>query len=269
MKPIRVVILLVAVVAAGLAGVLAMGLMGQKRVVVEKSAPKLEREPMIGVLVASESLPIGARLTDKTMRWMQWPKGGVVDGFITSQNRANALKDLDGMIVRMPIFEGEPIRLEKVADGSSRTLSALLPAGKRAVSTPITVSTGAGGFILPNDRVDVIMVRKGEGDTHIPETVLSNVRVLAIDQQIEEKKDGVKAVVGTTATLELTDEQTMTLAAAQEVAERLTLALRSIADAQEKDTASTDDFSQRNGTSAQVQVIKSGQIVKSSQDTLQ
>jgi pilus assembly protein CpaB len=138
----------------------------------------------------------------------------------------------------------------------------LLPAGKRAVATEISVATGAGGFILPNDRVDVIMVRKGQGtDKYITETVLSNVRVLAIDQQIEEKEDGTKAAVGTTATLELTPDQTKVLAVAQQMADRLSLALRSVADAQEQDTNAADYLLSGDNGSALIQVIKSGSIV--------
>jgi pilus assembly protein CpaB len=144
-------------------------------------------------------------------------------------------------------------------------MSSLLPSGKRAVATEISVATGAGGFILPNDRVDVIMVRKAkEADKYLTETVLSNVRVLAIDQQIQEKDDGSKAVVGTTATLELTPDQTKVLAVAQQMADRLSLALRSVADAQEQDTSAADYLLSGNNGSAIVQVIKSGSIVTDS-----
>jgi pilus assembly protein CpaB len=130
------------------------------------------------------------------------------------------------------------------------------------VATEISVATGAGGFILPNDRVDVIMVRKGtEADKLITETVLSNVRVLAIDQQIQEKDDGSKSVVGTTATLELTPDQTKVLAVAQQMADRLSLALRSVADAQEQDTSAADYLLSGDNGSAIIQVIKSGAIV--------
>lgn len=140
-------------------------------------------------------------------------------------------------------------------------MSSMLPTGKRAVATEITVSTGAGGFILPNDRVDVIMVRKGDDGKFITETVLSNIRVLAIDQQIEEKKDDTRSVVGATATLELTPDQTKVISVAQQMAQRLTLALRSVADAQESDTAAPDYLLGGSGTSA-VQVIKAGNIVQ-------
>jgi pilus assembly protein CpaB len=261
MKPARLMILSVAVVAAGLAGLLAMKLAGRGGVVTQVQSV-VEKEPTVNILVSSANLPVGARIDDKAIHWMPWPQGGVVQGFITQADKPDALKDLTGAVVRLPIFEGEPIRAEKVADSNSRILSALLPAGKRAVATEISVATGAGGFILPNDRVDVIMVRKGEGNAKfITETVLSNVRVLAIDQQIQEKDDGSKAVVGTTATLELTPDQTKVLAVAQQMADRLSLALRSVADAQEQDTSAADYLLSGDNGSALVQVIKSGSIV--------
>ena len=263
MKPARIMILAVAVVAAGLAGFLAMRLAGRN--VVPRVQAIVEKEPTVNVLVSKANLPVGARLNDDTVQWAAWPQGSVVKGFITETDRPDALKDMQGAVVRLPIFEGEPIRPEKVADSSSRIMSALLPAGKRAVATEISVATGAGGFILPNDRVDVIMVRKGDGTKYITETVLSNVRVLAIDQQIEEKEDGSKAAVGTTATLELTPDQVKVLAVAQQMADRLSLALRSVADAREQDTAAADYLLSGDNGSAIVQVIKSGKIVAGDQ----
>jgi len=264
MKPARLLILSVAIVAAGLAGLLAMKLAGRGGVVTQVQSV-VEKEPTVNVLVSSSNLPVGARIDDKAVHWMPWPQGGVVQGFITETDKPDALKELQGAVVRLPIFEGEPIRPEKVADSNSRILSALLPAGKRAVATEISVATGAGGFILPNDRVDVIMVRKGTGtEKFITETVLSNVRVLAIDQQIQEKDDGSKAVVGTTATLELTPDQTKVLVVAQQMADRLSLALRSIADAQDQDTSAADYLLSGDNGNALVQVIKSGSIVTDS-----
>jgi pilus assembly protein CpaB len=91
--------------------------------------------------------------------------------------------------------------------------------------------------------------------------VLSNVRVLAIDQQIEEKEDGSKAVVGTTATLELTPDQSKVMTVAQQMADRISLALRSVADAQEADTTAADYLLNGDGRPS-IQVIKSGSIVK-------
>ena len=260
MKPARIIILAVAVVSAGVAGLLALQIArgGKPSIEMQKV---VEREPTINVLVAKESLPVGARLNPDVVAWAPWPQGSIVEGFITDQNRPDAVDKLNGAIARMPIFNGEPIRQEKIADSSSRIMSSLLPAGKRAVATEISVATGAGGFILPNDRVDVTMVRKNGTGAYLTETVLSNVRVLAIDQQIQENPDGSKAVVGTTATLELTPDQTKVMAVAQQMAERLSLALRSVADAQEPDNTAADYLLSGGDGAPVVQVIKTGEIV--------
>ncbi|THV24074.1 Flp pilus assembly protein CpaB [Peteryoungia ipomoeae] len=261
MQPARLIILAVAIVAAGTAGFLAMRLSGSSAVVQEAT---VEHEPTVDVLVTAKNLPVGSRLDESSMRWMAWPQSSIVDGFITASVRPDAVTELSGSVVRLPLFEGEPLRREKIADSSSRILSALLPSGKRAVATEISVATGAGGFILPNDRVDVIMVRKGDTDAFLTETVLSNVRVLAIDQQIEEAPDGSRAVVGTTATLELTPDQTKVISVAQQMADRLSLALRSIADAQEEDTTAADYLLSGGDGQPTIQVIKSGSVVNSS-----
>ena len=259
MKPARVIILAVAVVAAGLAGVLAMRLSGGQTVV-QQAKEIIRPEPTVNVLVSAESLPVGSRLTDSSIRWSAWPEGGVTEGFITEKARPAAIAELTGAVVRLPMFAGEPVRAEKVADSSNRIMSSLLPSGKRAVATEISVATGAGGFVLPNDRVDVIMVRKEAEGRYLTETVLNNIRVLAIDQHIEEKDDGSKAVVGTTATLELTPDQAKVMAVAQQMADRLTLSLRSISDAQEPDNKAADYLLAGGDGKAEVQVIKSGAI---------
>ncbi|CDN92004.1 MULTISPECIES: Flp pilus assembly protein CpaB [Agrobacterium tumefaciens complex] len=268
MKPSRIVILSVALVAAGLAGLVAMQISGTKEVI-EKAETIIQKEPTVNVLVSSVNLPVGSRLNDSSMRWTPWPQGNVVDSFITETKSPNAITELTGAVVRLPLFEGEPVRPEKVVDSSTRIMSSLLPAGKRAVATEISVSTGAGGFVLPNDRVDVIMVRKGDNGNFLTENVLNNVRVLAIDQQIKEGEDGISAVVGATATLELTPEQAKIITVAQQMADRLTLALRSIADAQENDTLSADYLLNGGSGQPEIQVIKSGSIVKGNQGASQ
>ncbi|WP_117193115.1 Flp pilus assembly protein CpaB [Rhizobium terrae] len=261
MKPTRIIILAVAVAAAGLAGLLAMRLSGAKAP--EMVQTVVQKEPTVRVLVSAENLPVGSRLNDKAMQWVVWPKSGIAEGFITDASRPDAIKELQGTVVRMPMFKGEPVRAEKIADSSSRIMASLLPSGKRAVSTEISVATGAGGFVLPNDRVDIIMVRENkDGGGYITENILSNIRVLAIDQQIHESEDGKKAVVGTTATLELTPDQAKVIAVAQQMAERLTLALRSVADSQEADTAAADYLLRGGDGKADIQVIKSGTVVK-------
>lgn len=264
MKPARLIILSVAAVAAGLAGYLALNMSGGPKVVEMRAAqPKTVKEATVGVLVAKTNLSAGSRLNADSMAWIPWPETAIAPGFITKQNRETAMKDLTGAIVRLPIFANEPVRLEKLVDASNRTMSSILPAGKLAIATEISVSTGAGGFILPNDRVDVIMVRKGTQNNFSSEVILSNIRVLAIDQQLQQGPDGKETAVGSTATLELTPDQAKVLAVAQQIADRLTLALRSVADAAEPDTTAAENLLTGSDGRRGIQIIKSGTITTS------
>jgi pilus assembly protein CpaB len=163
----------------------------------------------------------------------------------------------------VPFVAGEPIREAKLVNAKgSGFMAAILPTGMRAVSTQISPETGAGGFILPNDRVDVILTRRdtnadktggGGGESKTSETVLSNIRVLAIDQNVEEK-NGQKVVVGKTATLELTPGQSETLVLSQQIG-TLSLALRSVTDAKGTDKPVEDENSSKRNT---VNVIRFG-----------
>ena len=145
-------------------------------------------------------------------------RGRRARNFIRTNDRPDAINQLAGSIARSPFFAGEPIREARLIKGKgSGYMAAILPSGMRAISTDITPETGAGGFILPNDHVDVILSRrdreaeKAAGvEVHTSETILSNVRVLAIDQTVEEK-GGQRVVVGKTATLELSQRQAETL----------------------------------------------------------
>jgi pilus assembly protein CpaB len=268
MKPSRIIILSVAVLAAGLAGLLTMRLSNSSQSTDQPQAI-IQKEPTQNVLVSTSNLPVGSRLTADSMTWAPWPEGSVIEQFVSQNSRPNAIEELTGSIARLPIFSGEPMRAEKLVDSNSQIMSALLPAGKRAVAAEISVSTGAGGFVLPNDRVDVIMVRKNDVGTFLTEKVLNNVRVLAIDQQIQQSEDGSAAVVGATATLELTPEQAQIMAVSQQMADRISLALRSVADAQEDDLIAADYLLSGGAGQPEVQVIKSGSIVRGSREATQ
>lgn len=257
MKPARLIVMSIALVAAVSAGYLMLKISGRDDQPVRTVVKDVTTDR---VLVASASLPIGSRLSEDNLDWQEWPENAVADGFITRSTRPDAVEELSGSIVRLPVFEGEPIRGEKVVDSDTRIMSSILPSGKRAVSTEITVETGAGGFILPNDRVDVIMVRSSEGSGFLTETILSNIRILAIDQRIQEDDEGNKTAVGSTATLELTPEQAQIIAVAQQMASRLTLALRSVADVQDPDTGGADYLLSGDGGST-IQLIRSGEII--------
>ena len=111
MKPARVVIMTVAVMAAGLAGYLAMTLTSPTVQVNEiSSAPVIEKMPTIDVLVTTASLPVGARLGEETLEWKGWPEDGVVEGLIRRDARPDAIAELTGAVVRLPLFVGEPLR---------------------------------------------------------------------------------------------------------------------------------------------------------------
>ena len=185
------------------------------------------------VLVAATAINLGDSVRGDDLRWQQWPVQGVTPGLITRNARPDAPTELSGAVARAPFIAGEPIKeqkLIKISEGG--VMAAILPSGMRAISTPIREETSAGGFILPNDRVDVILshkMRVGSKEEPVSEAVLRNVQVLAIGQEIE-NKDGEKVATGKTATLELTPRQAEVLALAQSIGE-ISLSLRSLADA--------------------------------------
>jgi len=236
MKAARLVVLGIALAAGGLAAVLAGGFGGP-------SAPPPAPAPQIAtadVLVAAKDVGIGTALAAADLQWQTWPASAVNAAFIRKNEHPDAIQQYVGAIVRVPMAAGEPVRDNKVihAKGSGY-LAAILPSGMRAYSTEISAETGAGGFILPNDRVDVILSRRDREaekvtgvESHISETILSDVQVLAIDQVVQEK-EGQRVVVGKTATLELTQRQAELLAAARQTG-TLSLTLRSLVDAKAK-----------------------------------
>lgn len=233
MKPARIIVLLIALAAGGIAALLA-GRSDPPPPVVKAPVAALET---VDVLIAASDIGIGSTVSANDMRWQTWPATSAGANFIRKNDRPDAMNQLSGSIARSQFFAGEPIREARLikAKGSGY-MAAILPSGMRAVSTEVTPETGAAGFILPNDRVDVILSRrdreaeKATGvEVHTSETVLTNIRVLAIDQTVEEK-GGQRVVVGRTATLELTSSQAETLLRARTMGQ-LSLALRSLVDA--------------------------------------
>lgn len=234
MKAARLVVLGLAVGAGGLAALLMSGGPDEP-----PSAPAPAQETRLetaDVLISKNDVSVGQSLTAADLAWQQWPVASAAS-FIKRGDRPNAIDDLVGAIARTPIVAGEPVRENRLVKAKgSGYMAAILPPGMRAISTEISVETGAGGFILPNDRVDVILSRRDREaerasgvEAHVSETILSDVRVLAIDQTVEEK-NGQRVVVGKTATLELTQRQSELLALSRQLG-TLTLALRSLADA--------------------------------------
>jgi pilus assembly protein CpaB len=211
------------------------------------------------VLVARTDIGLGQITNDSLFRWQSWPEETVSAGFITRSAEPDAMTQLSGSIARAPIMAGEPVTQTKlVRAGQGGVLAAILPAGMRAISTRIKEETAVGNLILPNDRVDVILIRrtrsKSGQEDFVSDLLFGNVRVLAIGQQIE-SKEGKKTADGaaTTATLELTARQAELLALANAMGE-ISLSLRSIADldVDSGPTAGVDPSAQRDSTAVRV-----------------
>lgn len=263
MKTARVAVLGIALGAGAIAAFLALNLSSQESVepveVVERTVDTVD------VLVAAEDLPMGSTIDADAVAWQEWPRNGVSDRFLVRSSDPDAIGEVVGSIARSTFYAGEPLSKAKLIRSDRGFMSAILPAGKRAVATKISADTSAGGFILPNDRVDVIMTREADGNgpdslgnDYLTETILNDVRILAIDQTIEDV-DGEKVVVGQTATLELTPQQAEILTVAQQLGDQLTLSLRSIADTN-TGPLGADAFHLLGGTkkNGAVTVVKNG-----------
>jgi pilus assembly protein CpaB len=162
-------------------------------------SPSAEAPPKVDVeqvLVAGQDLPMGTVVNEGATAWHPWPKADISELMITKSGKPDALKDIEGSMTRVAFLRGEPIRHDKlVKAGAGGFMSAILPTGKRAVAIKIDNdgNSTAGGFILPNDRVDVVRLARDEESTKdrgvevmTAQPILANVRVLAIGQNVEE-----------------------------------------------------------------------------------
>lgn len=264
MAPSRVVVLGVAVAAAAGAGYLAKNMLvpPPPEVIVEEGTPA-PAVALTDVLVLSADVPMGAPLGE-ALSWQSWPSEGVNPNFITRDTDPQGVEQYKNSVARVALYNGEPLRKSKLIGEGQSFMSSILPAGRRAIATQIAADTSAGGFILPNDYVDVIMTRRSDQSSanggFITETILKNIRVLAIDQAIQEDEEGRRVKVGETATLELTPEQAEIITVAQQMADRLTLALRSVTDTQEQPQDQADYLVSGNGKRGTVRLIKSGEV---------
>jgi len=238
MNPGRIIVLVIAGIAAVGAAMMARNLTRQPEPQAVAEVPMHAPKAAVAqVLVARRDIAIGRRITPEELSWQEWPVEALNDAFITQKQNANALQNYAGAIARTKIAAGEPISDRKLVNpGDAGFMAAVLSPGMRAVSVRISVETGAGGFILPNDRVDVLLTqerqksrRNERADGYFARTILENVRVLAIDQSFKQVEDE-EVVIGSTATLALNRKDAELLALA-EASGNLSLALRSVADA--------------------------------------
>lgn len=227
---LRVLILVLAIGAAGSAAWLTL------RVTAEEAPIVMTAEPQpistVEILVAMDDIAGGAVLSPDKLRWESWPEDKVNEQYIARQARPDAVAELSGAFVNGGFVAGEPIRQARLAQVNANLLSAKLEPGKRGVAVKVTAESAAGGFILPGDRVDVIHTatvpgRDGAPPRNESRLLLANIRVMAIDQTAVQSPEG--SVLGKTATLEVTPLQAEQVMAA-EASGQLSLALRAVAD---------------------------------------
>ena len=196
MTPARIVILIVALVAAVGLALLVHGLFAQPKTpppaAVATAAPTMTR-----VLVAKTDLAVGDRLSDQNMSWQGWPTATLNIAYITDGDTTVAKAPVDsvmqkasktvgdiatgggpkmramiGDVVREPIYAGEPITSKKVVhSGDTSYMAIRLPQGMRAMALALSLESGAGGFIEPGDRVDVLSTHQEIGRASCRERV--------------------------------------------------------------------------------------------------
>jgi pilus assembly protein CpaB len=284
MTPARIAIVLVALVASVVLALFVHGLFARPQ---PTPAPVIAAAPppaMLRVLVAKTDLGVGDRLSADNITWQSWPAATLNPAYISDGPAAPApqglqstlhkaetavtdmtngggpkLQAMIGAIVREPIYAGQPITAKIIIrSGDSSYMAVRLPSGMRAISLPITVESGAGGFIQPGDHIDVLSThtdssKNGSGGM-VTETVLSNAVVLAIDQHTDSSKT-TATVSGATVTLEVPDASATAVARARTQG-GLTMALRSYSDMGGHTVGDTADNHSirifKGGTSAEV-----------------
>ncbi|OEO31568.1 Flp pilus assembly protein CpaB [Devosia insulae DS-56] len=243
--------------AGGLAAFLATRGTAPQQVVVE-GPTQVIKEKKAKVLVAKAPIGVGQRITAETIEWQDWPEFAVRPEYISEAVLPDAPTKMLDAVARFEFFPGEPILDKKLVHSDQGYLSAVLTKGMRGVSVPVSADAAAGGFVLPNDRVDVVLSRGG-----ISQTILANVKVLAIGTRLGEAgttgekadPENPKADVfqgGTIATLELTPAQGEAIINAAKVGS-LSVVLRSIADFKPSPSEAVN-----NETSRAIRMIRFG-----------
>jgi pilus assembly protein CpaB len=233
MSKMRVVMFALAIGSAIVAALLAKGVIGRKP---EVQVTEVAVVKTSDVLVVAKDVLMGEKFLNGTLAWKSWPADNVVPTMITKDAKPEAIKEYSDARARIAIYQGETVMDRKVLlPGKGGFMSSILPKGMRAISVSISSRSSAGGFILPDDRVDLILTPRGGSNANSKavrsEIVLSNVRVLAVNQVYQPKgeADTVTVDKGENATIEVTPHQA-------EVVEMLgasgdlSLALRSIAE---------------------------------------
>jgi len=237
MRARTVLLLLVALFLAGGTTIMARVWLASQRAARTEATPIAVPTPSKSVLIARSPIQRGQILRPDDLAWEPWPEGGIDKNYILLGSRTP--EAYSGWVARQPISAGEPlIEAKIIAPGNRGFLAAVLHPGMRAVSVPVTVTSGIAGFVFPGDQVDLIVTysvqdRPQPGQANagpllehkISETMLRNVRVIAIDQKLESKAG--EANVAKTATFEVTPKESEIVALASEMG-KLSLSLRSL-----------------------------------------
>lgn len=238
----RLIILAVALIAAIAAAFLVRGIANQQPATAVGPAQTVEKIVEVEVsqqkvLVAKTDLKVGTLLTPDEFRWANWPESTINPAYYTQDVAPDSMEELTGSVVRSAMYADEPIMPQKIVQkGDTGFMAALLNPGMRAMTIEISPESASAGFILPDDRVDIILTELIEysGDEDLPpqlitHTIMENTRVIAIDQTFGDV-DGIPTLTGSTATMEISQEQAELLANSQRSG-TLSLTLRSAADA--------------------------------------
>jgi pilus assembly protein CpaB len=226
-----VLLIVVALVIAGFTAFMVRSWLDAERAARQRAMNKPQAPQSVGiqVLVAKRDLPVGTFLRPEHLRWQAWPEASMSPAYAVEGKKK--IEDFVGAVVRLPVSSGEPITDGRVvAPGASGFLAAVLRPGYRAVSVPITVTSGISGFVFPGDHVDLLlthsMPQRIEGlERRAGLTVLRDIRVLALDQKVDVKPG--ESGVPKTATIEVTPKQSEIIAVVVEMG-RLSLSLRSL-----------------------------------------
>ncbi len=230
----NVLLLLVAFGTAGLTAWTARSWIMSERAAILASVPKQTQEsPSVEVLVVSNEMKAGSFVSADKLKWQPWPEEGTTEVYALKGQRG--IEDFVGAVVRTAIMPGQPITDHQIVHPGDRGfLAAVLKPGNRAVSVPVDTTSGISGFIFPGDKVDLILTAKfnsknSEGENrqrHISKTMLSGIRVLAIDQKTESKNGEVSPAK--TVTLEVSPKQAEKVAIGMSMGS-LSLSLQSLA----------------------------------------
>jgi pilus assembly protein CpaB len=231
----RIIVLLVAVVAAGATAMYARSwIEGQQNSIVEAAAPA--PEAVYEVLVADASLPAGTFVKPQHLRWQRWPTDDVPETYVLKGARDE--NEMVGAVVRRGIAEGSPITDGSVVKPGDRGfLAAVLAPGMRAVSLPINATSSNSGLIFPGDRVDLILTQTlaaadGTSVRRVSETVLRDIRIIAMGTETSDETGEEKSHENAkTATFEVGPRVAEKVALLSELG-KLSLSLRSLANAQ-------------------------------------